>query len=105
MASEEMDAEEFLGKLDELKEKLPYEEYRELESQLSYGLVDHAQKIRGAKRKKRALLWIFVYLPILILLIIFVPQLVFMWLILIAIQLVIVVVQQVGEAIRPPRLY
>lgn len=105
MAEDEMDAEEFLSKLGELKEKLPYEKYQELESQLPYGVVDHARKIRRAKRKKRALLWIFVYLPILILLIIFVPQLLLIWLIPIAIQLVIILVQQVWESIKPPRLY
>lgn len=88
MAGDEMDAEEFLSKLDDLKKNLPYEKYQELKSQLPYGVVDHAQKIRRAKRKKRALLWIFVYLPILILLIIFAPQMVLFLLIWIAIQLV-----------------
>lgn len=39
MPEDQMDFEEFLGKLNELKRKLPHEDYKAIEAQLPSGLI------------------------------------------------------------------
>ena len=79
MSKDELDPEEFLNKLDELKKNLPYPEYKKLEAQLPYGLIDDTRKVRRSRRRKRWLVGVFVYLPIFILLVLTAPWLVLIW--------------------------
>jgi hypothetical protein len=101
MSKEEMDPEEFLEKIHELQKNLPYEEYKKIEAQLPYGLVEHAESVRRSRQKKRWLVAIFVYLPIFILLVATVPQLILVWVIL---GVVPPLLQWLWDQIKPPTI-
>jgi hypothetical protein len=79
MSKDENDAEEFLDKIEELRKKLPNDEYQKVLSQVPYGFIKHAEAIRSKRRKKGWLIGLFVYLPIFVLLVVFFPQLIIMW--------------------------
>ena len=104
MPKDEMDPEEFLKKLDELKSKLSADEYRELERQIPFGLVEHAKSVHKRREKKR---WVggILFALIAIVLVWRFPWLGYVW---VAFWLVFYVVLPflawLADLVKPPRL-